>query len=62
MCASLRPSLAFEIFGKLVPRAFVNSVHRTLSGRLFQKFAEPWMAEQKRHMDVPQERFLEEPA
>jgi len=23
------------------------------AGRAFQKFAEPWMAEQKRHMDVP---------
>jgi len=33
-----------------------------MSGRVgipFQKFAEPWMAEQKRHKDVPQERFLE---
>ncbi|WP_036219735.1 hypothetical protein, partial [Marinobacter sp. ES-1] len=28
----------------------------------FQKCAEPWMAEQKRHTDVPQERFLEGPA
>ena len=30
-------------------------------GLAFQKFAEPWMAEQKRHMDVPKERFLESP-
>ena len=29
--------------------------------RAFQKFAEPWMAEPKRHMDVPKERFLESP-
>src|SRR5690554_202916 len=61
MCAYFGPSLALKIFGKAFPRAFLNSVHRTPSGRLFQKFAEPWMAEQKRHMDVPQERFLEEP-
>ena len=30
-------------------------------GLAFQKFAEPGMAEQKRHMDVPKERFLESP-
>ncbi len=29
-----------------------------LGGQASQKCAEPWMAEQKRHMDVPKERFL----
>ncbi|MGO1234084.1 MAG: hypothetical protein ACTMHG_10215, partial [Marinobacter sp.] len=32
---------------------------RQALGYAFQKFAEPGMAEQKRHKDVPQERFLE---
>src|SRR5690554_1601965 len=33
-----------------------------VAGRPFQKCAEPWMAEPKRHTDVPQERFLERPS
>jgi len=30
-------------------------------GGAFRKCAEPWMAEPKRHMDVPKERFSEGP-
>jgi len=62
MCAYFGPSLALKIFGKAFPRAFADFVAWTPSGVSFQKFAEPGMAEHKRHRDVPQERFLEEPA
>jgi len=47
-----------------IPRSnlrYLNSL-RCLCGGAFQNCAEPWMAEPKRHMDVPKERVLGSPS
>src|SRR5690554_6294254 len=45
---------------RLIPTSaeYTKKVQRAGSDRSFQKCAEPWMAEPKRHMDVPQGAFF----
>jgi hypothetical protein len=67
MCAYLRPSMACEIFWRHSPGTSAIG-HMSLPEQTvpdqntevaagcetaFKKCAEPWMAEPKRHMDVP---------
>src|SRR5690554_5541414 len=67
LCACLKPSLASDTPGKVSPASTTNHgvgfsstrgqqcSPKCRCGCAFRKCAEPWMAEQKRHMDVPQE-------
>jgi hypothetical protein len=46
---------------QIAGRMHLNLASKRMCGRAFRKCAEPGMAEPKRHMDVPKERFSEGP-
>ena len=46
---------------QIADRIHLSLASKRVWGRAFRKCAEPWMAEPKRHTDVPKERFSEGP-